>query len=205
MICVLVVVLVAGRVEAQPGLTRPQPVAVAPVAKRPLVAKRGSTAATLGIAVPLLATGVGFALTRGNGSEGIGAGLFFGGLIVGPAPGLWYAGHGGGLGMTARGVTMMLAIGTVVGIADADYDDCISSQSGCDPDAEYAEYQRDVRIMKGLLVIGAAAYVTSWVYDARESARVVDRWNRKHGLTVAPTVMTTATGRSPGMMLSAQF
>lgn len=198
----LAVVLLAGRAEAQPALTTPTPVA----AKDPKAAKSSSTAVALGILPPLLVTGLGLSLLRGSGrSEALGPSLVLGGLIVGPAPGLWYGGHGSGLGMLARGVTLLVAVGAFVGLEEADHDDCISIQLGCDPEAEYAKYEREVLTLRIVLGLSAAAYLTSWVYDVREAGRVTDRWNRAHGFTVAPAVLSTTTGRAPGLMLGAQF
>jgi hypothetical protein len=194
-------VLLAGTAAAQPSVAPPSGTPVRePKPRYPSTARYWSLGATLG---PVAAG----AAMLGFGSDGTqygGVVIMATGGVVGPAMGLWYAGHGGGVGLLARGASAAVFLGGLFFYV------IIRADDDCDPDGPPCEIPLpgeagERRKALAVAAIGAAGMLASFIYDTREAGRIVERNNRAHRLTVTPAMLTTTTGRAPGAVLSFRF
>ena len=75
---------------------------------------------------------------------------------------------------------------------------------------DYAQtYDQKCKVWSGtaiaLLGLAAIAYVGGSWYDALDAGDAVDRYHRRHGMSVTPMVLPTPSGVTPGMSLTGAF
>jgi hypothetical protein len=56
-----------------------------------------------------------------------------------------------------------------------------------------------------LLGVSAIAFIGGMAYDVDDAGPAVDRYNRGHGLVIAPAPMPTPTGPAPGLWIGGTF
>ncbi len=118
-------------------------------------------------------------------------------LFVTPSLGEMYAGEYVTIGMGIRALAAGLAVYTLRN--QTKLARCDTSKSPTDPPCEvFTENAYP------LLGIAAIAFIGGVWYDALDAGDAVDRYNRKHDLTVTPIVPTT-TGLAPGLSLAGSF
>lgn len=118
-------------------------------------------------------------------------------LFVTPSLGELYAGEYLTIGMGVRALAAGLAVYTLE--TQTTLATCDSALSSTEPPCEIfteAAYP--------LLGIAAIGFIGGVWYDALDAGDAVDRWNRRHGLSVTPGV-PTASGPAPGLTLSGRF
>jgi hypothetical protein len=59
----------------------------------------------------------------------------------------------------------------------------------------------------GIAILGVAAiaFIGGMAYDVGDAGPAVDRYNRSHGVMIAPTALATPTGPAPGLALAGAF
>ncbi len=72
-------------------------------------------------------------------------------------------------------------------------------------DGGFDDEQGKVAVGLLLFVGGAAAAVSGVVLDVAFAGTAAERWNVKHGFTVAPTAIATPSGASAGLGFSGRF
>lgn len=118
-------------------------------------------------------------------------------LFVTPSIGEFYAGQYLTWGMAVRGAAAGLAVWTLESQTKVvTCDTAHTSDEKCKGFTENAY---------PLLGIAAIAFVGGVWYDVLDAKDAADRYNVEHGYMVAPTVVPSATGPAPGVMLSGSF
>lgn len=126
--------------------------------------------------------------------------LMYSGLVgaaITPSLGQFYAGEYVTIGMAARVVGAGLATyGLTHYTKTTTCDDahgagtmCTSLDSGAYP----------------LLGLAAIAFVGGMAYDVGDAAPAVKRWNDRHNVTVAPTIIPSASGPTSGLSIAGSF
>lgn len=187
----ILVVLLARSLPAvaQPALTPPTPVTPAPDPadeKSPSVAVALSVGVTAAGAVTLMASDSHTASMIG-----------FGAIFLGPSTGQWYAGELGLLGIGARALG---GVGMVYGLSEVLQSEC-DAEDGEDCSGASRRGQLGALMMIG----GASLWVGSSIADVIFAKRAADRWNQRHGLTVAPTAFTSGGQQMPGLVVAGRF
>ena len=118
-------------------------------------------------------------------------------LFVTPSLGEFYAGEYLTIGMGVRALAAGLAVYTLE--TQTKLATCDDALSSTDPPCEI--FTEGAYPLLGIAAIGFIGGV--W-YDALDAGDAVDRWNRRHGLSVTPGV-PTASGPAPGLTLSGRF
>ena len=161
-------------------------------AKDPSIAVLLSLGVTTGGVITLLAAA--------DDSEGL-AWVGLGAMYFGPSTGRWYAGESGGVGLGLRALGAATAL---IGVSQL-----LASEYSCDFDYDCtAERERADRAGTRaalLLTTGAGLWVGSTIADIVLAKRGVDRWNKRHALSVAPTALTSRDGHVPGLVLAGRF
>ncbi len=189
---VAVVVLTAsGTAWAQPALTPPSSVGPVSPTSPPAARRSGGKHASTAVAISLGATlgslaVIGLSVDSGSATlPTIGViGLYFA-----PSTGQWYAGRSGGLGLIARGVSGLVMVGSAFHMIGETHADVPSGQRGAEV----------------MFWVGAGMWVGSTIYDHVAAGRAAQSWNRRHGVTLTPTVVSTGAARAPGMSLQLSF
>jgi hypothetical protein len=189
-----------------PWETEPEAPSLRPpgLATRPVIRRRGrgrssEAAVAIGLLVPAATIGWGkVMLTSENDLDSLGWVVIGTGVTIGPAAGLWYAGKRGGYGISLRS---LIGIVMLIG-AEKAFDDinCFGGDPTC-----FDEANDRRTIGRYTLAISSALWLTSWAYDLRAASRATRSWNEARGLTLAPTVISTAAGQAPGFVLSGGF
>lgn len=136
----------------------------------------------------------------GDSSQPFNKPLMYTGLVgaaITPTLGQFYAGEYVTIGMAARVVGAGLATyGLTHYSRTTACDDahgagtmCKSLDSGAYP----------------LLGLAAIAFVGGMAYDVGDAAPAVKRWNDRHGVTVAPTIIPSASGPTSGLAIAGSF
>jgi hypothetical protein len=185
----VVSVLMSPSAHAQPG--KPAPAAVAKVPSRK------SPGFAVGLSLGVTAGAIAIAAVSNGGKGGLAIGSA--GLLVGPSTGLWYAGKVASVGTGVRVAGTTALLGGLVWAAGCH--DVILDEQG-----QFLGHEDDDCSGPGAVVaMGAVAMLagTIWeIVDAHDTAR---EHNRRLDLAVAPTVMPTGRGVSPGLALTARF
>ena len=119
-------------------------------------------------------------------------------LFVTPSLGEFYAGQYLTIGMGVRALAAGFAVYTLETQTKlATCDDALSSdEPPCEIFKESAY---------PLLGIAAIAFVGGVWYDTLDAGDAAERYNRKHGFTVVPSVQPGPHGPAPGLVLSGWF
>ncbi len=148
----------------------------------------------IALLLSLGATAAGAAVTTvayATGSEELSV-VGFGGLLVGPSVGRWYAGNKTGIGLAARGVAGAVMLVAMVA----------SDEEGCDDDhGEDCPDRPADGGWKPVFYSGAALWVGSSLYDIVRAPLDAGEFNRAHELAVVPT----AVPGGAGLALSGSF
>lgn len=192
-------VLVVAAVLAAPLAAAAQPGLTDPVAPPPPVDESGDKSPGLALGLSLLGTTAGYAtLFAAADSESDGLWLLgFGGIVVGPSLGHFYAGElGRGVNhsLVRVGAAGVIFAGALVTFADCWGGDEEDSCSGAGP-----------AIMVGGAVLGIGSSLYS-IVDSPAAARRHNEARRKHRLVVAPApVVGPDRSTGYGVALGAQF
>jgi hypothetical protein len=127
--------------------------------------------------------------------------------LLTPSLGEWYAGQGitVGLGLRVGGV-LVAGLGVVmVGGGLVFGNNCEPGECGTTSDTN--SHSSGALLGAGLLFAfgGTVTYLAGIVYDIVDAPSAADRYNNKHNLYLAPTVLPTASGNVPAMSLSGRF
>lgn len=120
-------------------------------------------------------------------------------LSVTPSVGQFYAGQLLTVGMGVRAAAAAFAVYTLATqTREATCQDALSSNEKCET------FEENAYPMLGLAAI---AFVGGVWYDVLDAGDAVDRYNRRHGFTVAPApvVLRGRDGVIPGLALSGAF
>jgi hypothetical protein len=118
-------------------------------------------------------------------------------LFITPSLGEMYAGEYVTLGMGVRALSAGLAVWTMR--SQTTLVRCDDALTSSEPLCE--QFTANAYPLLGLAAIGFIGGV--W-YDALDADDAVDRWNKRHGLSVTPAV-PSANGPAPGLTLSGRF
>ena len=189
LVAIVVFVALCSVANAQPGETPVMSPAPAPAAKRPEGdGKDPGIAVLISIGVPVAG-----ALTMAAAdSEGV-AFLGFAAVYLGPSTGRWYAGEfgGGTLGLrTLGGVSMFTGL-------------MMALSSDCDFEYDCSDAERRGEMGALLFWGGAGLWVGTTIADIAYAKRAADKWNKRHGVAVGPTLV--GANRAPGFVLSGSF
>lgn len=119
-------------------------------------------------------------------------------LAIAPSFGEFYAGQYLTLGMGIRAAATGLAIYTLNTQTKA----VICDQVGANHDLNCESFTENAYPLLG---ISAIAFIGGVWYDALDAGDAADRYNSKHGFTVAPTTLPGPQGLAPGLVVSGQF
>jgi hypothetical protein len=119
-------------------------------------------------------------------------------LFVAPSAGEFYAGQYLTYGMGIRALATGLAVYALETQTRAVRCDVpgASTEPNCEVFTEGAY---------PLLGIAAIAFIGGVWYDVLDAGDAADRYNAKHGFTVAPTMLPASHGSAPGLMLGGTF
>jgi hypothetical protein len=107
------------------------------------------------------------------------------GMIALPSAGEWYAGESGLGGMELRALAVL---GTELALHNEWQDD------GADRDSLKALVSHSVK-SAGIFLIGGLVYSAGTAFSAVRANNAVRRFNEAHAMSIAPTVLRTATGQ----------
>lgn len=119
-------------------------------------------------------------------------------LAIAPSFGEFYAGQYLTIGMGIRAAATGLAFYTLNTQTRA----VICDQVGASKDLDCESFTENAYPLLG---ISAIAFVGGVWYDVLDAGDAADRYNSKHGFTVAPTTLPGPQGLAPGLVVSGQF
>lgn len=134
----------------------------------------------------------------GDPRNTVSAPLLYTGLgtsLITPSLGEWYAGEYLTLGMGVRAVAVGVAVFAITEeqrYTTCDFDNTMQCKS----------FGETGVVLLGLAAIG---YIGGVAYDVMDAGPAVDRFNRKHGIYVAPTALAAPTGFVPGLALCGRW
>ncbi len=147
----------------------------------------------VGTLASTIATGVGLKMAiDDSNSNGVGVGLFFGGLATSlftPSLGHFYAGRHLTVGMGIRAASAALVIGALVA----------SESSTCSESCNNTQ--------EALAITGLVGYATGIVWDIATAGKAASAYNERHGFTlsVTPTVLSPPSGPVMGIGIGGKF
>lgn len=118
-------------------------------------------------------------------------------LFVTPSLGQFYAGEYLTIGMGVRALAAGFAIYTLE--TQTRLATCDTATSSNDPPCEIFK-----EVAYPMLGIAAIGFIGGVWYDALDAGDAVDRWKRRHGISVTPAV-PSAHGPAPGLTISGVF
>lgn len=119
-------------------------------------------------------------------------------LMVAPSAGEFYAGQYLTLGMGIRAGATALALYTLSSQTRA----VVCDEPGATRDMTCQQFTENAYPLLG---VSAIAFIGGVWYDVLDAADSADRYNQKHGFTVAPTTLAGPQGIAPGFVLSGVF
>jgi hypothetical protein len=119
-------------------------------------------------------------------------------LAVTPSLGEFYAGQYLTMGMGIRVAATGLALYTLNTQTKA----VICDTPGANHDLACRSFTENAYPLLGLAAI---AFVGGVWYDVLDAGDAADRYNHRHGFTVAPTTMSGPQGMAPGLVLGGEF
>lgn len=119
-------------------------------------------------------------------------------LAVTPSLGEFYAGQYLTIGMGIRAAAAGLAIYTL----SSQTTPVICDTPGANHDLACRSFKENAYPLLG---VSAIAFVGGVWYDVLDAGDSADRYNRKHGFSVAPATLSGPQGLAPGLMVSGQF
>lgn len=119
-------------------------------------------------------------------------------LAITPSLGEFYSGQYLTIGMGIRAAAAGLALYTLNTQTKA----VICDEVGATHDLACKSFTENAYPLLG---VSAIAFIGGVWYDVLDAGDAADRYNREHGLTVAPTTMQGPQGLAPGLVVSGQF
>jgi len=118
-------------------------------------------------------------------------------LAIGPSAGEFYAGQYLTIGMGVRAAGAGLALWTLQAQTKE-----ITCDNATNADQKCTGYKENAIPLLG---VAAIIFIGGIWYDVLDAGDAADRYNKKHGYTVTPTVVPTSSGAAPGLSLTGSF
>lgn len=120
-------------------------------------------------------------------------------LLVTPSLGEFYSGQylTAGMGMRAGGV-LAFGVGAAEALSNLCFDFSDDGHDSC------SDRGTDVFAI-AMLGLGATSFIAGTIYDIATAGDAAERYNNKHNLAFAPTVIQSKSGATTGFALSGTF